>query len=206
LPAILMPVLIIVGIRGGIFTPSEAGGVAVAYTALFMLLYRETSLHQLWRALRATVVATSAILLVLAASAAFTWVLTFQQVPQAVGAALLAATADPVVMLVLVCLILLVAGMFVEGNALILILGPMFMPVARQLGIDPVHFGVVFVFVIHMGGITPPVGTVMFTTCAITGVRLLDFARAVLPFLVTFIAVAAALILVPALSTWLAYL
>jgi tripartite ATP-independent transporter DctM subunit len=203
LPAILMPVLIIVGIRGGVFTPSEAGGVAVAYSAAFMLLYREASWRDVWQALRNTVVATSAIMLVLAASAAFTWVLTFQRVPQAVGEALLAATADPTLMLVLVAGILLVAGLLVEGTALILILGPMLMPVAETLGIDPVHFGIVFVFMIHLGGITPPVGTVMFTTCAITRVPIARFSRAILPFLLTFLAVAAALILVPPLSTFL---
>ena len=206
LPAILMPVLIIVGIRGGVFTPSEAGGVAVAYTALFMAIYREASWRDVWRALRNTVVTTSAIILVLAASAAFTWILTFQRIPQAVGEALLWATADPTVMLALIAGILLVVGMLVEGTALILILGPMFMPVALKLGIDPVHFGVVFVFMIHLGGITPPVGTVMFTTCAITGVRILAFSRAVVPFIATFLAVAAILILVPPLSTLLARL
>lgn len=201
LPAILMPVLIVVGIRGGVFTPSEAGGVAVAYTAVFMLIYREASWRAIWQALRNTVVTTSAILLVLAVSAAFTWILTFERIPQAVGEALLATTADPTMMLVVVSLILLVAGMLVEGTALILILAPMFMPVARELGIDPVHFGIVFVFMIHLGGITPPVGTVMFTTCAATGVPLTRFARAVVPFLFAFVAVAALLILVPAIST-----
>lgn len=203
LPAILMPVIIIVGIRGGVFTPSEAGGVAVAYSAIFMVLYREASWRDLWQALRNTVVTTSAIMLVLAASAAFTWVLTFQRVPQAVGEGLLAATSDPTAMLFLVSGILLVAGILVEGTALILILGPMFMPVAQTLGIDPVHFGIVFVFMIHLGGITPPVGTVMFTTCAITKVRIVAFARAVVPFLIAFLVVAALLILVPPLSTFL---
>ena len=201
LPAILMPVLIVVGIRGGVFTPSEAGGVAVAYTTVFMLVYREASWAAVWQALRNTVVTTSAILLVLAVSAAFTWILTFERIPQAVGEALLSTTASPTMMLVLISLILLIAGMLVEGTALILILAPMFMPVATELGIDPVHFGIVFVFMIHLGGITPPVGTVMFTTCAATGVPLTKFARAVVPFLFAFLAVAMLLILVPAIST-----
>ena len=201
LPAILMPVLIVVGIRGGVFTPSEAGGVAVAYTTLFMLVYREATWAAVWQALRNTVVTTSAILLVLAVSAAFTWILTFERIPQAVGEALLSTTASPTMMLVLISLILLIAGMLVEGTALILILAPMFMPVATALGIDPVHFGIVFVFMIHLGGITPPVGTVMFTTCAATGVPLTRFARAVVPFLFAFLAVALLLILVPAIST-----
>ena len=203
LPAIGMPVLIIAGIRLGAFTPSEAGGLAVAYTLVFAAVYREARWSDLLAALRGTVATTSAILLVIAASAALTWVLTFERVPQAVGEAMLAATDRPVLMLTLVSVILLLAGMIVEGTALILVLAPMFMPVAQQIGIDPVHFGVVFVFMIHLGGITPPVGTVMFTTCAATGVPVADFARAVAPFLATFLATAAVLVLVPGVSTLL---
>lgn len=204
LPALAMPVLIILGIRTGAFTPSEAGGLAVAYTLIFAAIYRETSWRQLIAALRSTIVTTAAILLVIAASAAFTWVLTFERVPQAVGEAMLATTSNPTLMMIMVAGILLVAGMIVEGTALILVLGPMFMPVALNLGIDPVHFGVVFVFMIHTGGITPPVGTVMFTTCAATGVRVADFARAVVPFLAIFLLTALLLVLFPVFSTILA--
>jgi tripartite ATP-independent transporter DctM subunit len=198
-----MPVLVIAGIRLGVFTPSEAGGLAVAYTLAFAALYREATWPALLEALRRTVVTTSAILLVIAASAALTWVLTFERVPQMVGEAMLAATQEPVAMLVLISAILLLAGMIVEGTALILVLAPMFMPVAQEIGIDPVHFGVVFVFMIHLGGLTPPVGTVMFTTCAATGVAVTDFVRAVGPFLATFLLTAAILIVVPAVSTTL---
>ncbi|MFV0333756.1 MAG: TRAP transporter large permease [Tropicimonas sp.] len=203
LPAILMPLLIIIGIRGGVFTPSEAGGLAVAYTLVFLLIYREASWGDFLRALRSACISTSAIILVLAASAAFTWILTFNRVPQAVGEALLSATSDPNLMLLLIALILLIAGMLVEGTALILVLAPMLMPTVRELGVDPVHFGVVFVFMIHMGGITPPVGTVMFTTCTITGVPVTAFSRAIIPFIALFLAVVTVLIFVPQISTLL---
>lgn len=204
LPAILMPVLIVVGIRGGIFTASEAGGLAIAYTVVFMLIFREASFAQVLAALKSTIVTSAAILLVLAASAAFTWVLTFEGVPQTIGAAMLATTSNPTLMLTLIAGMLLLAGMIVEGTALILVLGPMFMPVVQTLGIDPVHFGIVFVFMVHMGGITPPVGTVMFTTCATAGVPVTAFARAVIPFLATFLITALILIFVPQFSTILA--
>lgn len=204
LPALLMPLLIIVGIRGGIFTPSEAGALAVAYTMIFLLVYREATWDQFLDALRSAIVSTSAIMLVLASSAVFTWILTYNQVPQAVGQLLLTATQSPQLMLVLIAVILLIAGMLVEGNALILVLGPMLMPVVTQLGVEPVHFGVVFIFMIHMGGITPPVGTVMFTTCAITRVKVSSFSKAILPFIALFLAVAGVLIFVPQMSTLLA--
>lgn len=203
LPAILMPVLIIVGIRGGVFTPSEAGGLAVAYTLVFLAIYRETSLGDLVEALRSTIVTSAAIILILAASATLTWVLTFNHVPQAIGQSLLSVTDDRTVMLSLLSLLLLVAGIFIEGTALILVLAPMLMPVAEALGVSPVHFGIVFVFMIHMGGITPPVGTVMFTTCAITGVSIGQFSKAIIPFLLVFLLVALILIFVPAVSTLL---
>jgi len=203
LPAIMMPLLIIIGIRGGVFTPSEAGGLAVAYTLVFLLVYREATRTKFLTAMRSAIVSTSAIILVLATSAAFTWILTFNRVPQAVGEALLSSTTNPDLMLMLIAAILLIAGMLVEGTALILVLAPMLMPVVRELGVDPVHFGVVFVFMIHIGGITPPVGTVMFTTCTITKVPVTAFARAVVPFLGLFLAVVLVLIFVPQISTLL---
>jgi tripartite ATP-independent transporter DctM subunit len=206
LPAILLPILIIVGIRMGIFTPSEAAAVAVLYTAVFILIYREASLSQIGAALRSTLTTTSAIILVLAASAAFSWMLTFERVPQTIGEAMLAASDDPRIMLVLISAIIFVAGIFIEGTALILILGPMFLPVTNGLGIDPVQYGIVFVLMAHLGGITPPVGTVMFTVCTITRVSIPNFARAVWPYVLSYLFVAALLIMLPFLSTWLAHL
>lgn len=206
LPAILLPVLIIVGIRAGVFTPTEAAAVAVLYTAAFILVYREATWGDAARALRSTVATTAAIMLVLAASAAFSWVLTFERVPQQVGEALLGLTQNPSGALALVAFLLLIAGMFVEGTALILILAPMFLGPVTALGVDPVHYGIVFVLMVHLGGITPPVGTVMFTVCSITKVSLVDFSRDVLPYIGTYLVVAAILILVPGFSTVLANL
>src|SRR3546814_17595217 len=104
-------------------------------------------------------------------------------------------------MLMLIATLLLIAGMFVEGTALILILAPMFLPIVTQLGIDPVHYGIVFVMMVHLGGITPPVGTVMFTNCSITRVALVDFSRAIVPFILPYLAFALILLYFPAFST-----
>jgi tripartite ATP-independent transporter DctM subunit len=206
LPAILLPVLIIIGIRFGIFTPSEAAAVAVLYTAVFIVIFRETTLPQIWAALRSTVITTAAIMLVLAASAAFSWILTFERVPQMIGGAMLASTDNWMLMLALVACIIFIAGIFIEGTALILILAPMFLPVILSLGIDPVHYGVVFVLMAHLGGITPPVGTVMFTACTVTRVSIVAFAKAVWPYILAYLAVAAVLIMLPPVSTFLARL
>lgn len=206
IPAIALPVIVIVGIRVGAFTPSEAGGIAACYALVFCAIYRETTWAEIVQALHGTAVATTAIMLVLAASAAFSWVLTFQQIPQQAAAFLLGITSSQTGMLVAVAGFLLVAGMFVEGTALILILAPMLMPVAQEIGIDPVHFGIVFIFMVHLGGITPPVGTIMFTTCAITQVPIVDFVKASLPYVLALLICAFLIILFPATVTMLAYL
>jgi tripartite ATP-independent transporter DctM subunit len=205
-PALLMPVIIVLGIRGGIFTASEAGAVAVLYALAFCVIYREASWNDLVRSLASTASTTSVIMIVLAASAALSWTLSFEQLPQKV-AELLVDTADsPVALFGIVAVLLLIAGMFVEGTALILILAPMFAPAAAKLSIDPVHFGIFFVYMIHLGGITPPVGTIMFTTCAITRTPVQDFIVESLPWLVLLLAIAAFIALVPGTATWLGYL
>ncbi|SED46558.1 TRAP transporter large permease [Rhodobacter sp. 24-YEA-8] len=197
LPAILLPVIIILGIRGGVFTPAEAASVAVIYTALCVLAYREASFRQVIAALRSTVVSTSAILLILAASAAFSWILTFEQVPQSVARAMLDLTDNAGLMLLLVSLLLLIAGAFIDGTALILILGPIFLPVVTSLGVDPVHYGIIFVLMAHLGGVTPPVGTIMFATCSITRTPLSEFMRAIIPFIFSYMAFTIVIIFVP---------
>ncbi len=206
LPAIMLPVLIILGIRGGVFTPAEAAGIAVVYTAICVVVYREANWGQVWKALRSTVSTTAAILLILAASTAFSWVLTFEQVPQTIAGGLLSFTDNPTLMLALIAVVILVAGAVIEGTALILILGPIFLPVTNALGIDPVHYGVVFVLMAHLGGVTPPVGTIMFTTCTITKTPLIEFTKAAFPMILTYLAFALVLIFVPVFSTGLAHL
>jgi tripartite ATP-independent transporter DctM subunit len=206
LPALLMPVIIVLGIRGGIFTASEAGAVAVVYALVFCVVYRECSWKDLANALASTASTTSVIMIVLAASAALSWTLSFEQLPQKVAEMLVDSSSSQFSLFVIVAVLLLIAGMFVEGTALILILAPMFAPAAAKLNVDPVHFGIFFVYMIHLGGITPPVGTIMFTTCAITRVPLQDFIKESLPWLAMLLAIAALIAAVPGTATWLGYL
>ncbi|WP_439498571.1 TRAP transporter large permease [Bosea sp. (in: a-proteobacteria)] len=206
LPALLMPVIIVLGIRGGIFTASEAGAVAVVYSLIFCVVYRECSWKDLANALASTASTTSVIMIVLAASAALSWTLSFEQLPQKVAEMLVDSSSNQFSLFMIVAVLLLIAGMFVEGTALILILAPMFAPAAAKLNVDPVHFGIFFVYMIHLGGITPPVGTIMFTTCAITRVPLQDFVKESLPWLVMLLAIAALIAAVPGTATWLGYL
>lgn len=205
-PALLMPVIIVLGIRGGIFTASEAGAVAVIYALAFCALYRECGWKDLADALASTASTTSVIMMVLAASAALSWTLSFEQLPQKVAEMLVDSSSNQLSLFMIVAVLLLIAGMFVEGTALILILAPMFAPAAAKLNVDPVHFGIFFVYMIHLGGITPPVGTIMFTTCAITRTPLQDFIKESLPWLAMLLAIAALIAAVPGTATWLGYL
>lgn len=204
LPAIMLPVIIIIGIRAGIFTPTEAASVAVIYTAAFVLIYREADWRALFIALRSTVVSTAAILLILTASSAFSWILTFEQVPQTVAQAMLGLTDNAPLMLMLISILLLIAGAFIDGTALILILGPIFLPVITALGVDPVQYGVIFVLMAHLGGVTPPIGTIMFATCTITKTPLSEYMRAIIPFIFSYLVFTLLIILVPWFSVALA--
>lgn len=205
-PAMLMPAIIVIGIRIGIFTASEAGAVAVIYALLFCAVYRECNWRDIADSLAFTATTTSVIMIILAASTALSWALSFEQLPQRVAEMLVVTAANKFMLFLIVAVLLLIAGMFVEGTALILILAPMFAPAAVKLGVDPIHFGIFFVYMIHLGGITPPVGTVMFTTCTIARVPLQDFIRESLPWLAMLLGIAALIAAIPGTATWLGYL
>jgi tripartite ATP-independent transporter DctM subunit len=204
--ALVLPLIIIVGIRFGIFTPTEAGGIACLYTFLLGLAYKEINWNNLLQCLKDTAVTTSSIMLILAASSAFSYILTIEQVPQHFAYLLTTITKQPKAMLLLIMLFLLVAGMFIEGTAGIIILGPMFIPIINQLGIDPVHFGIIMVFCMQMGGITPPVGTIMYVVCTIIKVDVNEFIKDSIPFYIALIIICMFLIFFPWMVTWLAYL
>ncbi|MGR5143181.1 TRAP transporter large permease [Photobacterium sp. DNB23_23_1] len=201
LPAIVLPAFIVIGIRFGVFTPTEAASVAVVYCLFLCWRYGTLEAKPLYKILQNTAFATSAIILVLVASSAFSWVVTFEQIPQQISHFLIGLNAGPTLTLALLALLLLVLGMFIEGTALVLILGPMFIPVMQAMGVDLIHYGIVFVFMTHLGGVSPPVGVVMFTACSVTGVRIDKCIRAIMPYILTVMCVGVLLIIFPQLST-----
>ena len=206
LPALAMPAIVVIGIRFGVFTPSEAGAVAVLYALIFCAVYRETRLRELAMALRGTVVTTAAIMFILAASSALSWVLTYERIPQAVAETLIGITRNPQALLLIIVAFLFLAGIFLEGPALILILAPMLMPAVTAVGIDPVHFGILFSVMALLAGVSPPVGTIMFTTCAITKVSIADFSRECGWYMALMIGVTLLIVFVPQTVTILARL
>jgi TRAP-type transport system large permease protein len=202
--ALLLPIIIIGGIRFGIFSATEAGAIAVFY-ALFlgMVVYREMKLKQLISALVETVHTSASILIIIAAGSAFAWVLTLEQVPQRMTAFMVDYISSPVMFFLIVLLFLLIIGMFIEGNVSIIILTPLFMPMIMQYGIDPVHFGIFFIICISIGTMTPPLGTIMFATCSITGTKIEEFIKESIPFLIILIVAALLIAFIPSISLWL---
>lgn len=201
---LLLLIIIIGGIRFGIFSATEAGAIAVLY-ALFLgvVVYREMNIKQLIKALVETVHTGASILIIIAAGSAFGWVLTLEQVPQRMTAFMTSSISSPVMFFITVLIFLLFIGMIVEGNVAIIILTPLFMPMLMEYGIDPIHFGIFFIIVLSIGTLTPPVGTVMYVTSSITGTKIEDFVKASIPFLIILIIAALLLAFIPQISLFL---
>ena len=159
--ALFLPVVIVGGIRFGVFTPTEAGSIAILYAlVLGTIVYREMTLKDLKTGLIETVTTTASIMLIIAAASSFAWILTWERVPQITANWVLTMVSSPGVFLLLINVFLLIVGMFIEGNAAMLVLIPIFMPMVQALGINDVHFGMVFIFNMAVGSLTPPMGTV----------------------------------------------
>jgi TRAP-type transport system large permease protein len=202
--ALLLPLVIIGGIRLGIFTSTEAGAIAILYAlVLGMLVYKEMHLSQVKEALVETIVTTSSIMLIIGAASTFGWFLTWEQVPQHATSFILSIVSSKWQFLLIMNVFLLVIGMFIEGNAIMLVLIPILMPMIKALGIDPVHFGMVFIFNLAIGSLSPPMGTLMFTTCAITKVKIKDFIKESWPFYIVLLVCLMFITYIPAISLFL---
>ncbi|SJZ54819.1 TRAP transporter large permease [Consotaella salsifontis] len=175
-PVLLLLVAIIGGIRMNVFTPTEAGAVAVAIVlAIGFVIYREMRVEHVVHALTETFKSTSAVMLVIMASSALAWILSLEQAAQQLAVMITSFTANKYVFLLLLNVILLVLGMLIEGNAILIVMVPLIMPTVHQLGIDPVHFGIVIIVNLALGCLSPPVGTVMLLVCNLAKVKMSDF-------------------------------
>lgn len=200
-PAILLVLLIIGGIRFGLFTPSEAGAVAAILTIFIgFFVYREMKIRDLSDAFVQTARQTAAVMLVIMMSSALAWIFTLEQAGVALAEWISVLTENPWVFLLMLNIVLLILGMFIEGNALLIILVPLLKPVVLTLGIDPVHFGIVMILNLAIGTLTPPVGTVMLLVCNLTRTSISDFLRDGWPFLLALFVALAAVTFIPALS------
>jgi tripartite ATP-independent transporter DctM subunit len=183
LPVLFTPVIILGGILGGVFTPTEAAAAAVMYVLLLSVGYRSLSWAGLYRVSLRTASTTGSILLIVSAATLFGWIIAREQGPQVVADALLRLTENPVVFLLLVNVGLLLIGMLLEPVAALLITVPVLLPVAAQFGVDPLHLGIVMVLNLVIGLLTPPVGLVLYVLSSVTGTPFHIVARGALPFL-----------------------
>ena len=199
--ALLMPVIILGGIYGGIFTPTEAAAVAVFYALVVgMLIYREINIASLMVVLRKSVISSAVIMFIIANAGLFAFLLTRAGVPDAIGRWLEAVLQSPVLFLLGVNAALFIIGMFIETSAAIIVLAPILAPVAMHFGIDPVHFGMVMVVNLAMGMITPPFGVNLFAACTVAKISLDRIVGHLIPFVLVILVSLMVITYVPALS------
>ncbi|MCL4205680.1 MAG: TRAP transporter large permease [Pirellulaceae bacterium] len=206
LPVLVTPVIILGGILGGVFTPTEAAAAAVMYVLFLSVCYRSLSLRGLYDVLLQTARTTGSIMLIVSAASLFGWVIARERGPQVLAELLLAVTDNPYVFLLLINLALLVIGMVLEPTAALLITVPVLMPVAVQFGIDPLHLGIVMILNLVIGLLSPPVGLVLYVLSSVTGVSVQQVMWGTLPFLVPLGITLIIVTFVPAVSLWLPHL
>ncbi|MGI5172073.1 TRAP transporter large permease [Treponema sp. OMZ 840] len=188
--ALAIPFGIILGMRVGMFTPTEAGGIAVLFCFIVgFFIYKKLKLHHIPLILMETVKSTGAVMIIIASAKVFGYYLTLERIPQMITEMLMNFTSNPFILLMVINVLLLFIGMFIEGGAALVILAPLLVPAVKALGVDPLHFGVIFIVNIMIGGLTPPFGSMMFTVCSIVNVKLEEFLKEIWPFIIALLCV-----------------
>jgi tripartite ATP-independent transporter DctM subunit len=202
--ALMAPVVLFGGLLSGIFTPTEAAAVAVIYALILgLFVYREIKVADLPRLILDTVETTGVVMALVMTASLLGYCISVSRLPQVFGATLTSLTTNPLVYLLIVNVLLLVVGCFMEALAAMLVLIPILVPPALALGIDPVQFGLIFVLNLMIGTITPPVGVVLYVTAKVANVSFEAIVRATMPYLVPLFVVLAMITLWPPLTTWL---
>ncbi|MDO5493824.1 MAG: TRAP transporter large permease [Nesterenkonia sp.] len=200
---ILTPVIILGGILAGLFTPTEAAAVSVVYVILISLIQRSLSWRGFITALRETVLTTGAIMIIVASAALLGYILARERLPQMLTELLFEITENPVVFLLLIAGLMLILGTVIDSTAILVLVVPILLPIALEYGIDPINLGVVLILSLMIGLLTPPVGTVLFMTAAVSNTRVGEVFRGILPFLIPAIVVTLLAILLPDLILFL---
>ncbi|MFC7879818.1 TRAP transporter large permease [Isoptericola sp. NPDC057391] len=202
-PALLLIVIVIGGILAGVFTPTEASCIAVLYSLVLSFVYRSIKVRDLSGILLESARTTAIVMFLVGVSAVMSWVMSFAQIPQLVTDALLTVSTNPYVLIVLIVVLLLVIGCFMDPTPAVLIFAPIFLPVVTAFGMDPVHFGIFMVLALSIGTITPPVGPVLFVGARVSGMSIESVMRRLVPFFVALVLLLLVVAMTPALSLWL---
>lgn len=202
-PALLAPVLLTWGMLAGVATPTELGGLVVAYAVVLGFVTRDLTLFTLVKALRESAVTTGVLVIIIAAAIPFGWIISINDVPGAIVQFMTGMTDNKWVLLLVINVVLLIVGLFMETTAVILIATPALLPVIGVYGIDPVHFGLVMIINLLIGALTPPFGVILFICMHIAGVTFGRMVQAVLPFYVPLLVMLMLVTYIPALAMWL---
>ncbi len=200
IPSLLMIVIVIGGIVGGAFTATEGAAVSVAYTLILSILYKSITFKKFIKIIISTAVTTGVIMFLVAASSAMSWVMAFTGIPTAISNMIMAISDNKYVIMLIMNITLLIVGTFMDLTPAVLIFTPIFFPIAMQIGMDPVHFGIMLVFNLCIGIMTPPVGSVLFVGCGIGGVTIEKVIKPLIPFFAALIVTLLLITYIPAIS------
>jgi len=204
LPSLLMLIIVIGGIVAGYFTATEASAVAVLYALILALIYREITVKDLPAIILKSIRTTCIVLLLVATSIGMSWIMSYENIPQNVSSGLLSLSDNPIVILLVINFILLFVGVFMDMTPAVLIFTPIFLPiVSAQLGMDPIHFGIIMVLNLSVGLCTPPVGSVLFIGCSVANLKIEQVIKPLIPMFIVMIVVLMLVTYIPSLSLWL---
>jgi tripartite ATP-independent transporter DctM subunit len=203
LPPMGAPVIILGGILGGFFTPTEAAGIGALYMLLLALSYRTLKWRDIALVFRDTAIITAQIMIIIGASTLLSWILAREQVPQTIAEALLGLTDNPVVFLLIVNVLLIFCGMILEPTSALLIITPILLPIAVEFGVDPIQLGSIIIFNLMIGLLTPPMGGVAFVLSSVTGIPVERVFRGAAFYLPAMLFVLLLITYVPAVTLWL---
>jgi C4-dicarboxylate transporter DctM subunit len=202
--ALLIPVIILGGIYGGIFSPTEAAVVAVVYAIIIgVFVHKELTMKDLYDSFREAVVINATTMIIIGLSISFAYIMTLEQIPASIADFITNLSTNPFVILLVINLLLLIVGMFIDTISALVVLTPILLPIVTAVGVDPIHFGVILVANLAIGFITPPLGVNLFVASSVSGVKIEKISMAILPFLFSMIISLLVITYVPALSIWL---
>jgi tripartite ATP-independent transporter DctM subunit len=198
-----MLVIVIGGIVAGFFTATEASAIAVLYSLILAFIYRQISVKDLPNIILRSIKTTGIVMLLVATSLGLSWIMAYENIPQNVSEGLIALSDNPFVILLLINMILLVVGIFMDMTPAVLIFTPIFLPIVTSMGIDPIHFGIIMVLNLSVGLCTPPVGSVLFIGCSVAGLSIDKVLKPLLPMFIAMVVVLLLVTYIPEISLWL---
>ena len=203
IPSFLMLIIVIGGIVAGFFTATEASAIAVLYSLILAFIYRNITVKDLPDIILRSIKTTGIVLLLVATCLGLSWIMAYENIPQNVSAGLLALTSNPFMVLLIINMILLFVGVFMDMTPAVLIFTPIFLPIVTAMGVDPVHFGIIMVLNLSVGLCTPPVGSVLFIGCSVAGLSIDKVIRPILPMFIAMVIVLLLVTYLPELTLWL---